>query len=223
MWEFEENQQHPGLYSKYGQPENSNSVKADPRATETAWRLWEVMGGIFSNRWIQKNGAAPSDMWIAQIGSMSEAQITLVCSQCMERCASGNTWPPDLAEFVSLVSESGANPFGLTADTVMAEYRRWRNESYRYAGSDKYPWKQDVLYHICLEMKRAGIERKLTERELKRLAEKLLTKWTKHVGNGFTIPPVRRQLEAPRHPPGPTPAQILQEEYRRRKAAGLIK
>lgn len=39
----------------------------------------------------------------------------------------GNTWPPDLAEFVSLVSESGANPFGLTSEQVMTEYRCWRN------------------------------------------------------------------------------------------------
>lgn len=54
----------------------------------------------------------------------------------MDRCAVGNTWPPDLAEFVSLTSESGANPFGLTSDRVMSEYRRWRNESYRFSGTD---------------------------------------------------------------------------------------
>ncbi|MEB2411003.1 replication protein P [Enterobacter asburiae] len=181
------------------------------------------MGEIFSNRWTQKNGAEPTALWIAQIGSMTEAQIKLVCQQCMERCAVGNTWPPDLAEFVSLVSESGANPFGLTPDCVMAEYRRWRNESYRYADNAEYKWSQDVLYHICIEMRRRGVERQLTEKELKRLAEKLLTKWTKHVGNGFTIPPIRKQIEAPRHPPGPTPAQVLLEEYKRRKAAGLTK
>jgi hypothetical protein len=101
----------------------------------------------------------------------------------------GNTWPPDLAEFVSLVSESGANPFGLTSDRVMTEYRRWRNESYRYSGSDKYPWPQPVLYHICIEMRRTGVERQMTEGELKKLAEKLLTKWTKHVSNGLSVPP----------------------------------
>ncbi|MFI3921266.1 replication protein P [Klebsiella pneumoniae] len=181
------------------------------------------MGEIFSNRWTQKNGAAPSDMWIAQIGSMSDAQITLVCRQCMERCAAGNTWPPDLAEFVALVSASGANPFNLTSEAVMAEYKRWRNESYHFSGSDRYPWKQDVLYHICVEMRRTGVERNLTEGELKKLAEKLLTQWTKHLANGFSIPPIRRQLEAPRHPAGPTPAQLLMEEYKRRKAAGLTK
>lgn len=140
----------------------------------------------------------------------------------MERCCAGETWPPDLAEFVALVSESGANPFGLTVDTVMEEYRRWRNESWRYDGADKYPWPQPVLYHICTEMRRTGVEHRMSEGELKRLAERLLAKWTKHVSSGFSIPPVRRQLAAPRHPAGPTPAQKLLEEYKRRKAAGLI-
>ena len=129
---------------------------------------------------------------------MSEAQIALVCRQCMER-------------------------FNLTSDAVLTEYRLWRNESYRYSGSDKYPWKQDVLYHICIEMRRTGVERSLTEGELKKLADKLLTKWTKHLANGFSIPPIRRQLAAPSHPSGPTPAQILMDEYKRRKAAGLTK
>ncbi|EDW9932878.1 DUF1376 domain-containing protein [Salmonella enterica] len=65
-------------------------------------------------------------------------------------------------------------------------------------------------------------EHQMTEGELKRLAERLLAKWTKHVGNGFSIPPVRRQLAAPRHPAGPTPAQLMMEEFRRRKAAGRL-
>ncbi|EES2892891.1 replication protein, partial [Escherichia coli] len=34
----------------------------------------------------------------------------------MDRCRAGETWPPDLSEFVALISESGANPFGLTVD-----------------------------------------------------------------------------------------------------------
>ena len=153
-------------YSKSGMLELEESVTVDPRAEDTAWRLWEVMGEIFSNRWIQKNGEEPSELWMAQIGTMSEAQIALVCRQCMERCSLGHTWPPDLAEFVSLVSASGANPFNLTSDAVLTEYRLWRNESYRYSGSDKYPWKQDVLYHICIEMRRTGVERQMTEGEL---------------------------------------------------------
>lgn len=179
-------------------------------------------GEVYSNRWTQKNGAAPSKLWIAQIGTMTEQQIRLVCRQCMDRCRAGETWPPDLAEFVALISESGANPFGLTVDAVMEEYRRWRNESWRYDGSDKYPWPQPVLYHICLEMRTRGIERQMTQGELKRLAERQLTKWAKHVGNGMSVPPVRRQLEGAKHPQGPTPIERLKQEYERRKAAGFI-
>ncbi|EGE1732568.1 replication protein, partial [Escherichia coli] len=119
---------HHGQFRKFGQHVNSGNVKTDLSATETAWKLWELMGEVYSNRWTQKNGAAPSKLWIAQIGAMTEQQIRQVCRQCMDRCRAGETWPPDLAEFVALISESGANPFGLTVDAVMEEYRRWRNE-----------------------------------------------------------------------------------------------
>ncbi|MDI8800051.1 replication protein, partial [Salmonella enterica subsp. enterica serovar Montevideo] len=36
------------------------------------------------------------------------------------------------------------------------------------------------------------------------------------------LPPVRRQLAEPRHLAGPTPAQLMIEEFRRRKAAGRL-
>lgn len=88
--------------------------------------------------------------------------------------------------------------------------RRWRILS----GSVTRPYMRYRRY--------VAVEHQMTEGELKRLAERLLAKWTKHVGNGFSIPPVRRQLAAPRHPAGPTPAQLMMEEFRRRKAAGRL-
>lgn len=145
-----------------------------------------------------------------------------VISGCLNRCAAGNAWPPDLAEFVSLVAECGANPFGLNAADVMAEYKRWRNESYRYSSSTEFPWRQPVLYIICIEMRRSGVEKRMTAGELERLAERLLTKWVKSVTNGMSIPPIRRQLAAPKNPGGPTPAQEMHAEFLRRKAAGQV-
>ncbi|MGL9720118.1 replication protein P [Symbiopectobacterium sp.] len=169
-----------------------------------------------------KNGAEPSPAWIAAIGHLTNDQVAKVITGCLTRCSSGNSWPPDLAEFISLVAECGANPFGLNVADVMAEYKRWRNESYRYSSSTEFPWRQPVLYHICIEMRRAGVDKRMTNSELERLAERLLTKWVKHVGNGLSIPPIRRQLAAPKHPGGPTPAQQMHAEFLRRKAAGLI-
>lgn len=70
-------------------------------------------------------------------------------------------------------------------------------------------------------MRRSGVERQMTEGELKKLAENLLTKWTKHVTNGLSVPPIRRELAPPQYLTGPTPAELLMEEYKRRKVAGL--
>ncbi|MEB8638627.1 replication protein P [Cronobacter muytjensii] len=148
--------------------------------------------------------------------------MTSVCNALVERCGAGNTWPPSLAEFVALVAESGAGALGFTVSDVLEEYRTWRNESYRYSCNEKYPWRHPVLYQICTALKREGIERQLTPAELETLAGRLLAKWEKHVSSGKAIPPIRAQLEAPRHPSGPTPAQLLIDEYRRRKASGLI-
>ncbi len=111
---------------------------------------------------------------------------------------------------------------GLTTSDVLAEYKRWRNESYLYASSEQFPWRQPVLYQICTELRRTGVERQLTERELERLAAQQIAKWEKHVSGGQPVPPVRKQIAAPRHPAGPTPAQLLIEKYKARKAAGLI-
>ena len=64
-----------------------------------------------------------------------------------------------------MVSASGANPFNLTFDTVLTDSSEMNHTVIR--GGDKYLWKQDVLYRICIEMRRIGVERILTEGELK--------------------------------------------------------
>ena len=153
---------------------------------------------------------------------MTTEQLRKICQICIDRCRSGNTWPPDFAEFVSLVAESGGGLFGLTVADVIGELTRWRNESYRYGTSEQFPWRHPVLYHICIEIRRVGVDRKLTKAEQEKLAGTLLQKWEKKITAGYSIPPIRRQLAAPAAQEGLTPAQKMMEEYQRRKAAGRI-
>ncbi|HCM9647141.1 TPA: phage replication protein [Enterobacter bugandensis] len=127
---------------------------------------------------------------------------------------------PSPGQFIKWCRE-GRSVLGITTADVMAEYWKWRKLVFRYSSSEQYPWPKPVFYHICLELRRIGIERQMTEGELIKLAEELLTKWTKHVSNGLSVPPIRCLLDAPQHPTGPTPAQLLMEEYKRRKSAGL--
>ena len=191
-------------YSEHMQPAPHNSEHE-----ERAWKFWVLMLEIYSNRWETKNGSAPSDLWIAQIGSLTSDQTRSVCNALVERCRTGNSWPPDLAEFVTLAADCCGSALGLVVQDVMTEYQRWRNESYRFDSADQFPWRHPVLYQICTEMRRTGIERQMTEKELEGFAARQLVKWEKHVGDGGQIPPVRKQIEAPRHAPGPTPAELL--------------
>jgi hypothetical protein len=180
------------------------------------------MTKIYSNRWIVKNGNRPSALWEQQIGAMSSEQLTRVCNVCVERCAAGSTWPPDFAEFVALVAEASGGSFGLSVEDVKQEYTSWKNDTWRYGSSEHYPWRHPVLYHICVEMRREGVERRLTQPEMDKLAASKLAHWEKRVAAGYSVPPIRRQLSAPARPSGPTPAQQMMEEYKRKKAAGKI-
>ncbi|WP_232251660.1 replication protein P [Serratia sp. JUb9] len=147
---------------------------------------------------------------------MTNEQLTRVCAAFADKCKAGSHWPPDLAEFVAVTAECSGGEFGLTVDDVLNENKRWRNEFYRYSCAEAFDWRHPVLYHICIALKRVGIERRLTERELRAQAEKELMRWEKRAESGMPIPPIRRQLEAPKAS-GPTPAQLLLEQYERRK------
>lgn len=120
--------------------ERVRHVQSNYEHEEKAWKFWELMLEIYSTRWETKNGSAPSDLWIAQVGSLTSDQTTSVCNAMVARCKAGNSWPPDLAEFVTLVADASGNALGLRTADVMAEYKRWRNESYRYDSSEVFPW-----------------------------------------------------------------------------------
>lgn len=207
MQDWTQTPQQTPLYN-----ERVQHVQNSYELEEKAWKFWELMLEIYSTRWETKNGSAPSDLWIAQIGSLTSAQTRSVCNAMVARCKAGNSWPPDLAEFVTLVADISGNALGLRTADVMAEYKRWRNESYRYDSSEQFSWRHPVLYQICTEMRRSGVERQMTQTELEALAASQLAKWEKHLADGHPIPPVRKQIAAPRHAPGPTPAQLLKAQ-----------
>ena len=130
---------------------------------------------------------------------------------------------PSPGQFVAWCKEA-CGSLGVTAQDVIAEYKKWRNESYRYENSEKYPWRAPVMYHICVELKRLGYERQLNHAELEQEAGRQLAKWEKRVADGKPVPPIRRAIAGPSQSQnsGPTPAQLLLAEFQRRKAAGRL-
>lgn len=58
MWEQDQNQQHPGQFSKFSQPTQSGAAGMDLMATETARRLWQVMGRCIRTDGPRRTGGA---------------------------------------------------------------------------------------------------------------------------------------------------------------------
>lgn len=128
---------------------------------------------------------------------------------------------PSPGQFIKWCRE-GHCVLGITTADVMAEYWKWRKLVFRYPSSEQYPWPKPIYYHICLELRRRGVDRQMNEKELLSEAGHLLAHWEKRVAEGKPIPPVRRALSAPRQDQGPTPAEMLMAEYKRRQAQGRV-
>ncbi|AXF58736.1 phage replication protein [Leclercia sp. W6] len=128
---------------------------------------------------------------------------------------------PSPGQFVAWCKE-GRSLLGFSVDDVMTEYWKWRRLVFRFPTSEQYPWPAPVLYHICIELRRQSTDRQMTEKEMRQAASSVLAGWEQRVAEGKPIPPVRRALAAPAKDIGPTPAEMLMEQYRQRKAAGLV-
>lgn len=128
---------------------------------------------------------------------------------------------PSPGQFVAWCKE-GRCLLGFSVDDVMTEYWKWRRLVFRYPTSEQYPWPAPVLYHVCTELRRQSTDLQMTESEMRQAAGKVLAGWEERVAAGKPVPPIRRAIAAPAKASGPTPAEILMAEYKKRKAAGLI-
>ncbi len=73
---------------------------------------------------------------------------------------------------------------GITTADVMAEYWKWRKLVFLYPSSEQYPWPKPVYYHICLELRRRGIDGQLSHKELEREAGEIMNMWERRVVAG---------------------------------------
>ncbi|WP_158785129.1 replication protein P [Pantoea sp. BAV 3049] len=121
---------------------------------------------------------------------MTAEHMKTVCNALAERCQTGNTWPPDFAEFLRLVAVCSSGSLNITAADVLTEYNSWRRNAWRYDGARNFPWRLPVLFHICTELRRACIDRNLSEAGRERHAAELLLRWEKKVAAGYSVPPI---------------------------------
>ncbi|EHJ2891407.1 phage replication protein [Salmonella enterica] len=209
-----------------GNPEHGRVVNSDAERLVDA--LFMQLKQIFPAA-TQTNLRSDADERVAKqqwIAAFSENGIRTrkQLSAGMQKARSSQSpfWPSP-GQFISWCRE-GSGALGVSVDDIMGEYWRWRKLVFRYPTSEQFPWrdKNPLYYHVCLELRRRGMEGQLSEKELIRAAGDILHEWEKRVLAGKPIPSVRRALAAPSRDRGPTPAEMLMAKYKQRKEAGLI-
>ncbi|EEA9092894.1 phage replication protein [Salmonella enterica subsp. enterica] len=209
-----------------GNPEHGRVVNSDAERLVDA--LFMQLKQIFPAA-TQTNLRSDADERVAKqqwIAAFSENGIRTrkQLSAGMQKARSSQSpfWPSP-GQFISWCRE-GSGALGVSVDDIMSEYWRWRKLVFRYPTSEQFPWrdKNPLYYHVCLELRRRGMEGQLSEKELIRAAGDILHDWEKRALAGKPIPPVRRALSAPSRDRGPTPAELLMAKYKQRKDAGLI-
>lgn len=160
------------------------------------------------------------------------------------RSSNSDFWPSP-GKFISWCKDS-STVLGVTLQDVMTEFHRYnREKGLHTGGAEHFPWSSPVMYWIVCDTRRAMYQRQLSEVEVEKYAAKQLDEWAKKVSAGESIPNPVISLEAKRdvmpvtsHPSkddckmrwmpnaavlgSVTPAMWLYEEYKRRKAVGLV-
>lgn len=166
------------------------------------------------------------------------------------RASTSPFWPSP-GQFIKWCKDS-SSVLGVNVADVMTEFHRYsREKGLHVGGAEAFPWSHPVMYWVVTDTRRAMYQRQLSEVETEKHAAKKLEEWALKVAGGEQIPaPVvaieyREEViptshESRRvgyHPEGKsfgcmpsaaslgalTPAQWLQEEYRRGVEKGLIR
>lgn len=120
--------------------------------------------------------------------SLNDEQLQAAVDACVKRCCDGNQFAPDLAEFMGIVSQGVTNPFGLSAEDVMVEFKRYCKTRYQYSCAETFPWRQPVLYWICCDMRSEMLQSNLNDMALEKRATVHLKAWGDKVKSGLKVP-----------------------------------
>ncbi|MFS8283306.1 replication protein P [Escherichia coli] len=195
--------------------------------------------------------SAAKQQWIAAFAEGGIRTREQVSAGMRHARASESPFWPSPGQFIKWCKDS-KTVLGISIEDVMGEFHRYAKEkSIQPGGPERFPWRHPIMYWIVCDTRRAMYQRQLSEAEVEKHARKLLDEWAQKVAAGQQIPDPVLSIQAkpepmstPQdsgggvyHPPGRsfgcmpnaatlggiTPAQWLMEEYRRGKAAGIIR
>ena len=94
--------------------------------------LWDLMGEMYTDKWIRKNGAVASSIWIEAIASLTPQQLRQGVDKCKEKILSGNAWAPDMADFLAMIHGHDEVDFDMAYSRLLNKSPEGRVEQWVY-------------------------------------------------------------------------------------------
>ena len=155
-------------------------------------------------------------MWSQSIERLTDTQFEAIFQYCIDRCMSGNSWPPELSDVVVAVTSMAVddNPFGISFDVMLTDWKRYCRDRGMYDSAEMYPFKHPVQYWMFTDLRAQMLEHRLTDIECERRLAKMLAKWTERVHKGETVPRPTLKVEDKTRPP-PAWMELLEKSKQR--------
>ncbi|KEY58476.1 replication protein P [Serratia sp. DD3] len=207
-----------GALAQYLPKDNQRVV--NPLAEKLVDQLFLNLAQIFSTgRRTPEETGAMKQQWImafAENGITTKAQIA--AGMRIARQQYTDFWP-SCGKFIGWCKEAYSTAAGLPSlDDALAEFERYCANRDRYESAEAFPWSSPVLYWIVLDVRRAMYRYNHTEAETKKALQAQLTRWTKKIAAGETVPTPAAQIENKTRAPSTAELMDKDGEYQRKGA-----
>ncbi len=114
------------------QPSQQSQQQDSKETQRRADHLWDLMSELYTDKWIRKNGAVASTMWIEAISSLTPQQLRFGVDKCKEKIFSGNAWAPDMADFLAMIHGHDEVDLDMAYSRLLAKSPEGRIEQWVY-------------------------------------------------------------------------------------------
>lgn len=112
----------------------------------------------------------------------------------MRRCLDeGNSFAPDLTDFLALVHSASNSELGIPFEDVKKEFKRYCRDRGYYDSAELFPWTNSnwLLYWICTSVR----QKNPSDAEVDKVLRKEIREWATKLASGELVPTPATRIE----------------------------
>ncbi|WP_265578417.1 replication protein P [Rouxiella badensis] len=109
----------------------------------------------------------------------------------------GNSYAPDLTDFLALVHSASSKEDGISFDDVKAEFKRYCRDRGYYDSAELFPWAEPkpLMYWICTAARQRMVRYNQNDVEVDKSLRKEISDWAAKIAAGEQVPAPATRIE----------------------------